>query len=78
MTWPGLNPSLRDDLMLWIYGHYKYCISYSAGIDIRRQNLTSTVDPRAECVKPTMLSDSHCLKPTFFRASHGVAAPPSD
>ena len=28
--------------MLWVYGHYKYCYSYSAGIDFRRQNLTST------------------------------------
>ena len=25
-----------------LYGHYKYLFSYSAGIDIRRQNLTST------------------------------------
>ena len=36
--------------MLWVYGHYKYFISYSAGIDFRRQNLrrqvqTSKVDP---------------------------------
>ena len=28
--------------MLWVYGHYKYARSYSAGIDFRRQNLTST------------------------------------
>ena len=27
--------------MLWFYGHYKYVYSYSAGIDIRRQNLKS-------------------------------------
>ena len=28
--------------MLWVYHHYKYAYSYSAGIDFRRQNLTST------------------------------------
>ena len=28
--------------MLWVYDHYKYCYSYSAGIDFRRHNLTST------------------------------------
>ena len=28
--------------MLWVYGHYKYVYSYSAGIDFSRQNLTST------------------------------------
>ena len=28
--------------MLWVYDHYKYFHSYSAGIDISRQNLTST------------------------------------
>ena len=35
--------------MLWVYGHYKYVHSYSAGIDFSRQNLTSTdeSDPRA-------------------------------
>ena len=27
--------------MLWVYVHYKYFHSYSAGIDFRRQNLTS-------------------------------------
>ena len=27
--------------MLWVYNHYKYFHSYSAGIDNRRQNLTS-------------------------------------
>ena len=33
--------------MLWVYGHYKYFHSYSAGINSRRQNLTSRVAPRA-------------------------------
>ena len=33
--------------MLWVYGHNKYVPSYSAGIDFRRQILTSKVDPRA-------------------------------
>ena len=29
-------------LMLWVYDHYKDFYSHSAGIDIKRQNLTST------------------------------------
>ena len=29
--------------MLFVYGHYKCFYSYSAGIDFRRQNLTSTI-----------------------------------
>ena len=48
--------------MLWVYGHYKYVYSYSAGIDFTRQNLTSVdvyrrqiltskVDPRTVKVK---------------------------
>ena len=44
----SLNFSDRADIdertpysMLWVYGHYKYVNSYSAGIDFRRQNLTS-------------------------------------
>ena len=28
--------------MLWVYDHQKYFYSFSAGIDFRRQNLTST------------------------------------
>ena len=34
-----------------VYGDYKYCYSYSAGIDFRRQILTTKVDPRAIRVK---------------------------
>ena len=30
--------------MLWVYTHYKYGNSYSAGIDFRRQNLTSKIE----------------------------------
>ena len=37
--------------MLWVCDHYKYFISYSAGIDFRRHMLTSKVDPRTERVK---------------------------
>ena len=33
--------------VLWVCGHCKYFYSYSVGIDMRRQNLTSKVDPRA-------------------------------
>ena len=37
--------------MLWVYDHYKYVYSFSAGIDFRRQNLTSTDDLCAERIK---------------------------
>ena len=45
--------------MLWVYDHYKYSYSYSAGIDFGRLNLclqtcqilTSKVDPRSVWVK---------------------------
>ena len=36
--------------LLWVYGHYKYLQSFSAGIDCRRQVLTST-DVRFSCPK---------------------------
>ena len=45
--------------MLWVYGHYKYFLSYSGGIDFRRQHLTSTdvkFYPRAARVKQLLLS----------------------
>ena len=32
--------------MLWVYDHYEYFYSYSAGIDFRRQILSTEVDPR--------------------------------
>ena len=37
--------------MLWVYDHYKYFYSDSAGIDFCRQNLTSIVDPRVARAK---------------------------
>ena len=39
--------------MLWVYGHYEYFYSYSAGIDFNRQNLilTTKVAPCTERVK---------------------------
>ena len=37
--------------MLWVYGHYKYFGSFSAGIVFIRQNLTYKDDPRTERVK---------------------------
>ena len=37
--------------MVWVYGHYKYFYSYSAGIDFRRQILSTKLDPRAVRVK---------------------------
>ena len=36
--------------MLWVYGHYKYFNSFSAGTVFIRQNLTST-DVRFWCIK---------------------------
>ena len=35
----------------WVYGHYKYFHSSSAGIDFSRQILTTKVDPCAVRVK---------------------------
>ena len=37
--------------MLWVYDQYKYFYSYSAGIDFRRQILTSEDDPCTVRVK---------------------------
>ena len=34
-----------------VYDYYKYFYFYSAGIDFRRQILTTKVDPRAVMVK---------------------------
>ena len=33
--------------VIWVYGHYKYFIYFSAGTVFRRQSLASKVDPRA-------------------------------
>ena len=38
-------------LNTYVYGQYKYCYSYSAGIDFRRQIVRVKVDPRAIRVK---------------------------
>ena len=43
--------------MLWVCGHYESFHSYSAGIDFRRQILTSKVDPRAVRVKQIIRGD---------------------
>ena len=37
--------------MLWVYDHYKYFYSYSAGIDFSRQILTFKDDTHAGRVK---------------------------
>ena len=55
--------------MLWVYGYYQYFYSYSAGIDTRRQNLPSEVDPRTvrvimkgnEEVRRTIIKDDLAL-----------------
>ena len=44
--------------MLWVYDHYKYFYSHSAGIDLRRQILTTKVDPRTVRVKARRETDS--------------------
>ena len=44
--------------MLWVSRHFKYYHFYSAGIDFRRQNLTSKVDPRIVRSKTVMDCDS--------------------
>ena len=44
LSW--LFPLLFNTLMLWVYGHYKYINSLSAGSVFRRQNLTSEGGPR--------------------------------
>ena len=51
--------------MLWVYGHYKYFYSYSAGIYFWRRILTSKVDPRAVRVKVL-----HMLHPRTFISEH--------
>ena len=38
--------------MLWVYGYYKYVYSFSAGIDFRRQLLTTEVDPPCKATAP--------------------------
>ena len=37
-----LFPLDLNNYVMASYGQYKYCNSYSAGIEFRRQNLTST------------------------------------
>ena len=57
--------------MLRVYDHYKYVYSYSAEIDLRRQNLTSVdvklrltskVDPRAVRVYDSGIKYVHTLQ----------------
>ena len=45
--------------MLWVYGYCKYVYPFSAGINFRRQNLTSKVDPRTERVNVRGVMDTH-------------------
>ena len=40
--------------MLWVYGHYRYFYSYSAGTDFSRQNLTSTDVGCSRIVRPSV------------------------
>ena len=47
--------------MLSVYDHYKYFYYYSAGMDYRRQILTTKVYPHAVRVKP-----SRCIKASFY------------
>ena len=53
MYYSDLSGSFEYLCLKWVYGHYKYLCSYSAGIDVGRQNsdvyrrqvLTTKVDP---------------------------------
>ena len=42
--------------MSWVYDSYKYFCSYSAGIEFRRQILSTKVDPRAVRVRYHLLN----------------------
>ena len=61
--------------MLWVYGHYKYFNSYSAGTVFKRLNLTSTDGPRAESVvvifKMAKVYKSICFYPFEVVAGDG-------
>ena len=60
--------------MLWVYGHYKYFYSFSAGIDLdvrsdvcRRQVLTSKVDPHAVRINNNdVFSNLKCVRCVFI------------
>ena len=50
--------------MLWVYVHYNYVYTFSAGIDFRRQHLTSTdvrskIDPRNVKVSSPILPSAY-------------------
>ena len=54
--------------MLWVYSHYKYSYSYSAGIDFdvyRRQILMANVDTRCKSAKLINICKHLCLKAHF-------------
>ena len=46
--------------MLWVYGHYNYCNSFSAGIVYRREILMSKDGPRTERVHPSTTKVHFC------------------
>ena len=48
--------------MVWVYGHYKYFISYRAGIVFIRQILTYKDDPRTERVNVGQASQTVAQK----------------
>ena len=41
---------------LWVDGHYKLFHSFSAGIIFRRQNQTSTDDPRSKRIEKFLMA----------------------
>ena len=65
--------------MLWGYGRYKYFNSFSAGIDFRRQNLTSRGQiltykdgPRTERVEQIIQSVYFSYQEIFFVMYYSV------
>ena len=57
--------------MLWVCDHYKYCYSYSAGIDFSRQNLTSTDVRLNEWMNEWMnaILYSACIQPAAVQSA---------
>ena len=55
--------------MLWVYDHYKYFNSFSAGAVVIRQNLTSRDGPRTEKVNIDTRAQS-VLHVTIFTPSN--------
>ena len=65
MSYRWLFPIHFNSYVLWVYNQYKYIYSYSAGINFRRQILTSKIDPRAVRVKKVFVVLVFVCEPSF-------------